>query len=314
MLAVVAMTRKNLVVSAELAGRIDRVVLNLTGLSRSNVQGLFDHDCVSLNGAPAADPGTVVKVGDDVEVYFDSHRRYHPRPRQWEDDAFKIIFEDKHLIVVDKAAGVLTVPANPGDSNTLVHAVTRYFQHRGSRERAQLVHRLDRGVSGVLVFGKNRDIAERLQSQFEERKPEREYMAIVSGSVPPKGTFESYLATTRSLQQYSTDDEEGGQLAITHYERVKVVDGASWVRVWLETGRRNQIRVHFADAGHPVLGDPRYGSEKSSHPKWRVKRLALHAAVLGFKHPVTGKDLRFNSPMPTAMRAFVGEKARNSSR
>jgi 23S rRNA pseudouridine1911/1915/1917 synthase len=242
-----------------------------------------------------------------VEAYYDPHRRYHPRPRAWQDDAFKIVFEDKYLIVVDKSAGVLTVPAHPGETNTLVHAITRYFAHRGSRDRAQLVHRLDRGVSGLLVFGKNRDIAHRLQSQFEERKPEREYAAIVHGSVDPKGTFESHLATTKSLQQYSTDSEEG-QHAITHFERVKVINDASLVRVWLETGRRNQIRVHFAEAGHPVLGDPRYGTEQSAHPNWRVKRLALHAAVLGFRHPVTGKALRFQSPMPMAMKAFVKER------
>jgi 23S rRNA pseudouridine1911/1915/1917 synthase len=308
------MTIKQMEVGAELAGRADRVVLKLTGLSRSQAQGLFDHDCVSLNGALCVDSGKQVRRGDVVEARYDAHRRYHPKERAWEDDAFRIVFEDQSLIVVDKAAGVLTVPARPGDSNTLVHAVTRYLARRGCRERAQLVHRLDRGVSGVLVFGKSRDIAEKLQGQFEERKPEREYMAIVHGLVGPRGTFESHLATSENLQQYSTDDEGAGQLAITHFERVKEARGASWVRVWLETGRRNQIRVHFAEAGHPVLGDPRYGIENSGHEQWRVKRLALHAAALGFRHPVTGKPLRFSSPMPAAMRAFVGEKNRKPGR
>lgn len=302
-----AMIEKRCEVPAELAGRADRVVLKLTGLSRSQVRGLFSHGCIFVNDESCGDCGAVVNAGDVVSARYDMHQRYHEKPRAWEDEAFKIVFEDRHLIVVDKAAGVLTVPAHPGDPNTLVQAITRYFEHRGLRERAQLVHRLDRDVSGVLVFGKTRAVAEELQRQFEARKPEREYSAIVKGIVEKEGMFESYLTTSKSLQQHSTEKPEGAQLAITHYALNKVARGCSWVRVWLETGRRNQIRVHFAEAGHPVLGDPRYGVEKSSHPQWRAKRLALHAAVLGFKHPVIGKALRFESPIPGAMRKFVGE-------
>jgi 23S rRNA pseudouridine1911/1915/1917 synthase len=299
------MITKNIVVPAELAGRADRVVQRLTALSRSQIRGLFEHRCVSINAEPAADDD-LVKCGDLVEARYDDQRRYREKARVWEDEAFRIVFEDKHLIVVDKAAGILTVPARPGDTDSLVHAISRYFEHRGVRERAQLVHRLDRGASGLLVFGKSREIAAKLQSQFEARKPEREYMALVKGAVAEQGTFESYLATSKSLQQYSTTRPEEGQLAITHFLLEKVVRGSSWVRVWLETGRRNQIRVHFAEAGHPVLGDPRYRPELSSHSQWRAKRLALHAAVLGFKHPVTGAALRFESPMPAPMRTFVG--------
>jgi 23S rRNA pseudouridine1911/1915/1917 synthase len=245
-----------------------------------------------------------------VELRYDAHRCYHERPRLWEDDAFRIIAEDEYLIVVDKAAGVLTVPAHPGETNTVVHAISRYFAQRGLRKRAQVVHRLDRDVSGLLVFAKSREIAEKLQEQFEERKPEREYAAIVHGVLPAQGTFESYLATTKNFQRYSTRDPRAGELAVTHYQLRRVAHGASWLRVWLETGRRNQIRVHLADAGHPVLGDQRYRPDLSSHPQWRVKRLALHAAVLGFLHPFTGKPLRFEIPLPAAMRAFVGEKSR----
>jgi 23S rRNA pseudouridine1911/1915/1917 synthase len=246
-----------------------------------------------------------VKKGDEVAARYDIHRRYHPHPREWEDDAFKIVFEDKDLIVVDKTAGILTVPAHPGETNTLVNAVSNYFSQRGMRERAQLVHRLDRDVSGLLVFGKSREIAEKLQSQFEERKPEREYVAIVHGVVPEEGTFKSHLASTSSLRQYSTQRKDEGKLAITHYKREKVSRGASFVRVWLETGRRNQIRVHFAEAMHPILGDDRYCPEFSEHKQWRTKRLALHAATLGFTHPVTGKAVRFESPMPAAFKKFV---------
>lgn len=299
------MVTKQIEVDAESAGRADRVLQKLTGLSRSELRGLFDHDCVSINGELCTAIGAPVKAGDLVEACYDIHTRYHPRERAWEDDAFKIVFEDKHLIVVDKSAGILTVPAHPSDSNTLVGAITRYLSHRGGRERAQLVHRLDRGASGLLVFGKDRGIAKELQSQFEERKPEREYLAIVNGDIPKNGTFESYLATSPSLQQYSTNDPTDAQLAITHFELMRKVHGASLVRVWLETGRRNQIRVHFAESGHPVLGDPRYRPDLASNSHWRAKRLALHAAKLGFRHPVSGKPLRFEAPAPKAMNAFI---------
>lgn len=302
-----AIVEKKIEVSAELAGRADKVVLKLTGLSRSQMRGLFSHGCIFLNDELCDDGGAIVQPGDVVSARYDIHQRYHEKPRMWEDEAFKVVFEDKHLIVVDKAAGILTVPAHAGDSNTLVHAIARYFEHRGLRARPQVVHRLDRDVSGVLVFGKSRAIAEELQRQFEDRKPEREYSAIVKGVVEKKGVFESYLATSKSLQQHSTERHEGAQLAITHYALKKVARGCSWVRVWLETGRRNQIRVHFAEAGHPVLGDPRYGAENATHPQWKVHRLALHAALLGFDHPVTGKALRFESPLPGVMRRFVGD-------
>ena len=305
------MVLKQVEVSAEFVGRVDRVVQTLTGLSRSEIRGLFDHDCVTVNRERCVSIGAGVVCGDVVAARYDAHRRYHERPRPWEDDAFQIIAEDEYLIVIDKAAGVLTVPAHPGETNTVVHAISRYFEHRGLRERAQVVHRLDRDVSGLLVFAKSREIAGKLQDQFEERKPEREYEAIVHGVMPAHGTFKSYLATSRNLQRYSTQHRDAGQLAVTHFGLRRVVHGASWVRVWLETGRRNQIRVHFADAGHPVLGDPRYRPDLSSHPQWRVKRLALHAAMLGFCHPMTGKPLRFEAAAPAAMRSFVGEKRRS---
>lgn len=306
-----AMTRKHVTVDAALAGRADKVAQHLTGKSRSEIRGLFDHGCVALNGERCTDIGAKVRNGDAFEVNYDLHTRYHEREREWEDDAFKLVFEDKHLIVVDKAAGALTVPANSGETDSVMHAITRYLSHRGTRDRAQPVHRLDRGASGLLIFGKNREIAAELQKQFEDRMAEREYMAIVNGHLPHEtGTFESYITTSLSLQQYSTTKPGEGQLAITHYRAVDVARGATFVRVWLETGRRNQIRVHFAEAGFPVLGDPRYRPDGSAHPHWRVKRLALHAAVLGLRHPVTGQPLRFEAPMPAPMKSFLGgEKA-----
>jgi 23S rRNA pseudouridine1911/1915/1917 synthase len=301
----VPLTVRNIKITTELSGRADDAVRALTKLSRSQVQGLFDQGCINMNGA-ACVPDDSVKPGDTVEARYDSHRKYHPKPKAWKDDAFAIVHEDDEILVVNKSAGVLTVAANPGEKNTLVSAIEKYFVHRGIRSRPYVVHRLDRDVSGLLVFGKNSKAGLAIQNQFENRKPEREYAAIVHGVVPNRGKFESHLATTRNLQRYSTEDPDEGELAITHFELIKVVRSASWVRVWLETGRRNQIRVHFAEAGHPVLGDQRYEPDLSAHPRWYAKRLALHAATLGFDHPTTGKRMRFQALLPGAMRTFIG--------
>jgi len=179
-------------------------------------------------------------------------------------------------------------------------------RHVAKGRGAFAVHRLDRGVSGLLVFGKTQDIVRQLKDQFAASKPEREYIAVVAARLKQKhGTFESLLATDKDLNRFSTEDESIGQLAITHYRVVADLDGATLVQVRLETGRRNQIRVHFAEAGHPVLGDPRYQPELAQHPHWQHNRMALHARLLGFEHPVSGQALKFECPLPTEMEQFV---------
>ena len=293
-------------VTVERAGRLDRIVQELTSRSRADVRGLFDRGCVLLNGVPCAEPGTPVQAGDAVLVRHDPHVRYRERPRKREHAAFRLVYEDEWLIVVDKSAAVLTVPTRRGESNTLLDAVCKHLIRHSRKARAAVVHRLDRGTSGLLVFGKSPHMARELQAQFRVRKARREYAAIVAGALTqPTGTFSSRLATTKSLQRYSVRKGERGELAVTHYRVEHPLQGATYVRVWLETGRRNQIRVHFAEAGHPVLGDERYRSELARHRGWTARRLALHAAVLGFEHPRTHEELRFESPLPAEFERFL---------
>jgi 23S rRNA pseudouridine1911/1915/1917 synthase len=302
-------THKSEEVAADspLAGqRIDRLVQQLAGLSRAQVRGLFDHGCVSLGGAICTSPAQRLAAGDRVELKYDRKQRYHPKPRPRRKLGFTAVFEDRHLIVVDKPADVLTVPTRRQEASTLQHKVAEYVKHVSKGRGALAVHRLDRGVSGLLVFGKTPDIVRRLKDQFAANKPEREYVAIVAGHVRQRqGTFESLLATNKDLNRFSTEDESVGQLAITHYRVVAHLDGATLVQVRLETGRRNQIRVHFAEAGHPVLGDPRYEPARARHPLWPHIRLALHARLLGFTHPLTHQPLRFESELPAEMAAFL---------
>jgi 23S rRNA pseudouridine1911/1915/1917 synthase len=306
-----AISESQCVVTERQIGRIDRIVQALTGRSRAEVRGLFDHGCVRLNGEVCPQAGALVAVADVVVVRQDPRMRYRPktRPREVGAGTFRLVFEDRDLIVLDKAAAVLTVPTDRGEANTLVDALSRALIRRGHRGRVSVVHRLDRGTSGLLVFGKNPRVGRELQAQFRERKAEREYAAIVAGRMERDiGTFDSRLGTSRSLQRFSVRAGGAGERAVTHYRVAQRLRDATYVRVTLETGRRNQIRVHFAEFGHPVLGDERYAVEAARHRGWKHKRLALHATVLGFEHPHTHERLRFESPLPDEFAAFLASR------
>jgi 23S rRNA pseudouridine1911/1915/1917 synthase len=200
----------------------------------------------------------------------------------------------------------LTVPTDRNEANTLVERVSIYLSHSRSKRQAWLVHRLDREVSGLVVFGKQEQIAEELIEQFQQRKPQRVYAAIVAGVMPKdEGTFRSHLATGKNLDRYVTRPSPESELAITHYRVIRRMSDATLVEATLETGKRNQIRVQFADAGHPVLGDPRYRKEQAQHPRWIRNRIALHAKSLGFEHPVTGQAMLIESPLPAAIEKFL---------
>lgn len=293
-------------VDATSIGRVDLVVRQMVNVSRSQVKGLIDHECVRVNGHLCRSPATTVDEGDWVTIDYDPSRRYHEKRKQWDDRAFDVVYEDDHLIVVDKVAGTLTIPTDNNERNTLIERVTVYLSHSRKRREASLVHRLDREVSGLLVFGKQPQVAEALIEQFRERKPERVYTAIVAGLLAQdSGTFTSHIATAKNLDRYVTKPSKETEMAITHFRVLKRLADTTLVEVQLETGKRNQIRVHFANAGHPVLGDPRYKKKEAKHPRWEHKRIALHAQRLGFIHPATGEPVQFESAIPSAMQKFL---------
>ncbi|MFM7058371.1 MAG: RluA family pseudouridine synthase [Planctomycetota bacterium] len=298
-----------------LAGsRADRTVQQLTGGSRAFVTGLFDHDCVLVNGQLEIQPGRPLRPGDHIEVRYERSRNYSPRhrPQQHVNRGFRIVFEDPDLIVVDKEAKLLTVPTDGREPHTLVSRVGEYLRHTSATRAAHLVHRLDRGVSGLLVFAKSPAAAENLQSQFSQHTADRRYDALTAGTLPESsGTIRSFLTTGKNLSRYSTRNTNEGEIAITHWKQLARFpessrsSAVSRLQIRLETGRRNQIRVHLAEAGHPVLGDPRYRPDLLEGIPWREKRLALHAAVLGFIHPRTQQPLSFESPLPQEFNAFI---------
>lgn len=291
--------------------RLDLLVQRMADVSRAEVRGLFDWECVAVDGELATQPGLALRVGQHVALRYEQGRRYKEKPRERTQRDFAIAFEDRHLIVVAKRAGILSVPTDRGEDNTLVHAVARHFS-KGQRitHKAFLVHRLDRDTSGLIVFGRTDAVAKALIEQFAGRKPERAYVAIVAGTVrEPQGTIQSFLATDDDLDQFSTRKEGEGKLAITHYRVLQRLRGATVLEVRLETGRRNQIRVHFAEQGHPVLGDVRYKPELARHPGWTERRLALHARTLGFVHPVTGQTVRLVEEPPALFGQFIRAQA-----
>ncbi|MBI2373497.1 MAG: RluA family pseudouridine synthase [Deltaproteobacteria bacterium] len=221
------------------------------------------------------------------------------RTRWRRGDKFLVRYKDESIVVVDKTAPLFTVAPPSGKGPDLVRLLREFF---GPRRRSPLfvAHRLDRVVSGLLVLGRTQRAFEGLVEQFRIHDVERRYFAAVRGRVEKdEGTFETQLSVDpRTLRMYS--DPEGEKRAVTHYRVFRRVRGVTLVEVELETGARNQIRVHFAEAGHPLLGERKYldEDEPGSRSVQGRERIFLHARVLGFRHPVDGRPLRFESPLP----------------
>jgi 23S rRNA pseudouridine1911/1915/1917 synthase len=284
------------VVTAEQAGtRTDVLVASLSGASRTRAAQSAKRGQVTINGEPAK-PSTPLEAGDVLE--FDVPERAalvaHPEPI-----ALSIVYEDDDLLVIDKAAGMVTHPAHGATSGTLVNAVLSHVDATmpGDALRPGLVHRLDRDTSGLLVVAKREESLKRLGAAMKARRIEREYLGIVRG-VPQhaRGTIEGAIGRDpRNRLRFAIVQD--GKPAVTHYTlREAFTDHAELV-FRLETGRTHQIRVHLAAAGHPVLNDPLYGNKEA---RFELPGQALHAWRLAFRHPSTGESMEFESPPPPA--------------
>jgi RluA family pseudouridine synthase len=216
-------------------------------------------------------------------------------------DRIQVVFEDESLVVVDKPAGLLTMGTETERSRTVYAALREAANRKRPPEKIFIVHRLDREASGLLVFAKTIEAKEGLQEQFKDHSAGRRYVAVVDGRVTPENfTIRSYLAENAAFRVYSTRRSGEGKLAVTHVHVVKAKPKATLVEVRLETGRKHQIRVHLAERGHPIVGDKVYGSR--SNP---IRRMALHAAQLDFRHPATGKPMHFESRYPKAFSGIL---------
>lgn len=216
----------------------------------------------------------------------------------------EIIYEDDEILVVNKPAGLLTVGTATNKSRTVYCFLTDYVRKGNPKSRKQIftVHRLDQWTSGVLIFAKSEEIKEVLQNQWQET--EKKYIAVVHGKLAQKeGIISSYLAENKVFKVYSTKDTDNGKLAYTAYKVLKENEKFSLLEINLLTGRKNQIRVHMADKGHPVVGDRKYGTEKELY-----KRLALHSHSISFKHPKTGKWMIFKTKVPVFFHQLLDNK------
>lgn len=256
--------------------------------SRTTLRNMLQSGRVRVNGAVEKSPRRQLASRDIVDV--------GPRATQLLPEVLSILHEDDDLIVVNKDVGLLTVATPYEREQTAQALLNGYLRSKRIVDRIHVVHRLDRDTSGVLVFARSYPVREALKEQFARHDIERVYVAIIEGAMPrPSGTIRSYLREDRDLTVRSVAASDGGKLAVTHYQTVERGSRYSRVEVRLETGRKNQIRAHLSEAGHPVVGDRRYGATSSP-----LGRLGLHAAVLGFVHPSTSRKMRFEAPLPDA--------------
>jgi 23S rRNA pseudouridine1911/1915/1917 synthase len=265
------------------------------GMSRSTVKSLLSHRQVSVNDKVTTQFDTPLCINDRVTINH-SHGNVelsHPKLR--------IIYEDSDLIIVEKKEGLLTVTTGTGLEITAFSILKNYVKKSSAANKIYTVHRLDRETSGVLLFSKNRDIQHFLRNNWHEVVTRRVYSAVVEGKVlKEKDQIVSWLTENEvSLKIKSASYDNGGKQAITNYKRVKFTEDYSLLEIELETGRKNQIRVHMESIGHPIVGDRKYGSTVN------IGRLALHARVLEFYHPVTGELVHFESPVPKELFKLV---------
>ena len=297
------------VIQGEAAGwRLDRALAAaVPTLSRERLKALISSGRVSGPAGLVRDPAAKALAGP----YAVTVPEPTPAHNEAQDIALEIVFEDDHLLVVDKPAGMVVHPAAGNFDGTLVNALLHHCAGRlsgiGGVARPGIVHRIDKDTSGLLVVAKTDVAHEGLAKQFAAHSIDRRYLAIVSG-IPKTGhgTVDAPLARSASNRKKIAIVEGGrGKRAVTHWKRLEVLKDAALVECRLETGRTHQVRVHMASIGHPLLGDPVYGRSGKSHGKLLKElgfhRQALHAAELGFTHPVTKGRLSFSSPMPPDM-------------
>ena len=278
--------------------RLDLAVAQTFGLSRRAAREAVRSGRVDVDGAAVDEPGRDLPEG--ARLAFDPARPQRRRVRS----RLPVLHEDGDVLIVDKPAGLLTVPTEDRERDTAWSRALQYLQRRyGGRPYAGIVHRLDKDTSGALAFARNRDALHVLQDLFRTHAIEREYVALVLGAPPDRGTFDADLVREPGLRRRTARagraaGERGVVVrrAVTRFRTLERFPDAALVAVRPETGRTHQIRVHFAEAGHPILGDRVYGT--ASGAAERAPRQMLHARTLGFRHPGTGRAVSAEAPLP----------------
>lgn len=256
--------------------------------SRTKLKSLLSKRIVYVDSVITTQYNFPLKPGMKVQISREKGRK------EFNHKLIKIVYEDAYLIVIEKMQGLLSVNTERQKERTAYTILNEYVKRSGRQHRVYIVHRLDRDTSGLMMFAKDEKTQYTLRDNWHKIVYDRRYVAVVAGEMEKDaGTVSSWL-TDRTLYVHSSPTDDGGKESITHYRTIKRANGYSLVELHLETGRKNQIRVHMQDLGHPIIGDGRYGLEDLNP----LGRLALHAFKLCFYHPVTGEQMNFETPYP----------------
>lgn len=254
----------------------------------AKTKALLKNKLIKVNDKIITQYNHKLEANDKVEVNFEKISD----SKSFRD--FSIIYEDEHIIVIDKHAGLLSIASAKDNKNTAYRLLSNHVKMQDPKNLIFIVHRLDRDTSGLMMFAKSEEVKEILQRNWHDLVTERIYIALVEGKPEPwSGDITSYLYESKALIVHSSQNPEKGQLATTHYKVLKGNKEYTLLKVWLDTGRKNQIRVHLKDLGFPIIGDKKYGSKLDL-----IGRLGLHAWILNFEHPITGEKLEFKTAIP----------------
>jgi len=271
------------------------LIENLKKMSRDNVKSLLRNKQVTVNDQPVTQFNHELHPKDKIGIIGE----------KLTDNILlrnmKIVFEDEHIIVIDKNAGLLSMASDNEKYLTAYNILSNYVKLQRPTNKIFIVHRLDRDTSGLMMFARSEKVQSKLQRDWQNNVTARMYTALVEGEVTePEGTIKSYIFESKALMMHSSQNPAKGDLAITLFTTLKSNKDYSLLSVTLKTGKKNQIRLHMQEMGHSIAGDKKYGA--TGNP---IGRLGLHASVLAFIHPVTGKELRFESKVPAKFRRLV---------
>ncbi|MFT4073289.1 MAG: RluA family pseudouridine synthase [Dysgonamonadaceae bacterium] len=264
--------------------------------SRNAIKSLLVHKQVIVNKQSVSQHNFLLHPGDKVLVQRNDHSREKKFLK-----GIQIVFEDDYLIVIDKEPGLLSIATEREKRETAYSIISEYLKHKDPEAKIFVLHRLDRETSGLMMFAKDQKVQEIMQKNWDDIITARTYQAIVEGKLDPaEGTITSWLTENKNFKMFSSPKDNGGQKAITHYKTLASNKHYSLLSLKLDTGRKNQIRVHLESLGHPILGDKKYGSKQNP-----IRRMCLHAYELSFKHPVTSIFQEFKSPIPPKMKMLT---------
>lgn len=269
--------------------------LSMPTMSKTEVKSMLKYKHVAIKGSAVTQFDTPLYPGDTVEVNFG--RSFY----KFNNPQVKVLFEDKWMVVIEKASGLLSVANDTAREKNAYHIMKDYVRHDNPDAELYVCHRLDQYTSGILVFAKDEALMNEMRSNWDFYVKERKYVCVIE-NIPPRkeDTIESLLTQNEHLRVHSTNDETVGRLAVTHYKVIQTRGRYALVDVEIFTGKKNQIRVHMSEMGCPIAGDVKYGAETNP-----ARRLMLHNYRLTFVHPVSGETMRFTLPMPSVFRKLT---------